>query len=134
MFEGWDEGKLEKYNIDMDTYDHTDVSARPAILIDAYSKQTYPFLTIIHLWDKNIDHLLSSKHDPLHIGKGEPGMGIDDNLSLLTEGSLKSSTTSPRMKNLKRKADDSSNHVENVMKSIINMCQKNDVHNIPEGK
>ena len=39
LFEGWDDARLSRYNIDMDTYDHTDVSSRPAILIDSYSKQ-----------------------------------------------------------------------------------------------
>lgn len=43
MFEGWDEAKLEQYNIDIDTYDYTDVSARQALL------HKYPFLITIHL-------------------------------------------------------------------------------------
>ena len=133
LFEGWDDARLSRYNIDMDTYDHTDVSSRPAILIDSYSKQKYPFLTIIHLWDKDADYLLSSKHDPLKIGRGEPGMTpVDDQLSLLTQDSTKSASTSPRMNSLKRKAGASAKNVENMMQSIISMCRDNDSQYNPE--
>ena len=37
-FETWDEEKYNKYNIDKDLYDHTDISSRPLVLFDQYSK------------------------------------------------------------------------------------------------
>ena len=43
MFEGWSDEKLSKYNMDLDNYDHTDVSSRPIILIQGYAKQRTPF-------------------------------------------------------------------------------------------
>ena len=42
MFEAWDDEKLSHHNIDPDTYDHTDISNRPSILIQNYSKQRAP--------------------------------------------------------------------------------------------
>ena len=60
-FEKWDSDKLNTYNIDRDNYDHTDISSRPVILFDLYAKSKEPYLTIICLWDKQIDNLLCSK-------------------------------------------------------------------------
>ena len=64
MFEGWSDCKLERLGVDVDNYDHTDVAARPAVMIAGYAKQRVPYMTIIHLWDKTADYLLSSCHDP----------------------------------------------------------------------
>ena len=78
-FEGWSDAKLEWYDINLDKYDHTDVSSRPAVLINRYYKQRIPYLTTIHLWDKSSDYLLSSWHDPLKIRLGEGGFdGINE--------------------------------------------------------
>ena len=74
MFEGWSDDKLKHFDIDIDNYDHTDVANRSAVLMESYGKQKTPFLTVIHLWDKMSDYLLSSNHDPLQLGPGEPGM------------------------------------------------------------
>ena len=51
-FEGWSDAKLERYGVDLDIYNHTDVSKRPAILINKYCKQRTPYITMVHLWDK----------------------------------------------------------------------------------
>ena len=32
MFEGWDDKKMSRHNIDPDTYDHTDISNIPSLL------------------------------------------------------------------------------------------------------
>ena len=74
MFEGWSDDKLKHFDIDIDNYDHTDVANKPAVMLESYGKQKSPFLTVIYLWDKMSDYLLSSKHDPLKLGNGEPGM------------------------------------------------------------
>ena len=39
MFKDWDQEKLNKYDIDPQVYDHTNVSERPSILIDNYAKR-----------------------------------------------------------------------------------------------
>lgn len=35
-FESWDPIKFTKYNLDLEEYDHTQVTNRPPILIDSY--------------------------------------------------------------------------------------------------
>ena len=48
-FEQWRDGKIEKYGIDHDDYDHTDVDSRPLVLFNLYSKSKEPYLTVIRL-------------------------------------------------------------------------------------
>lgn len=84
FLKGWSDEKSSEYNIDPDQYDHTDVGARPAILIQNYYKQILPYLTIMHLLDKMEDYLLLSRHVPLSIGLGEPGISTNSSLSSLT--------------------------------------------------
>ena len=69
-FEGWNDEKLERCDIDLDTYDPSDITSRPAVLINGYCKQRVPYLTTIRLWDKASDYLVASRHDPLKIGRG----------------------------------------------------------------
>ena len=78
FFENWDDAKFEKYNIDPDEYDHTNMSERPSILINNYHTNKNPYLTMIYLWDEKVDFLLSSRYDPLNAGSGEAGMPRDD--------------------------------------------------------
>lgn len=66
-FEGLNVARLEKYAIELNTFDHTDVASIPALLINGYCKQMIPYLTLIHLWDKFSDYLHSSRHDSLNI-------------------------------------------------------------------
>ena len=71
-FESWDSSKLEKDNIDIETYDHSDLSSRPPLLIHLYAKQKQPYITFIHIWDSKFKYILSSRYDPIDIGEGEP--------------------------------------------------------------
>ena len=75
-FESWSEEKRNKYDVDLDTYDHTNISSRPAISIENYNQDIVkkPYLTIIHMWDKISINLLSSKNDPFIEKAGEIGM------------------------------------------------------------
>ena len=85
-FESWSDEKLAKYNIDTSTYDHSNVAAIPAILIDNYTQDNVkkPYLTVIHMWDEMTAHLLSSKHDPFESHNGKIGISasseLEDNL------------------------------------------------------
>ena len=72
-FELWSQSKKDKYDINLDIYDHTNVADRLPILIENYI-QNYtkkPCLTVFHMWDEKSSNLLSSKHDPFHTSKGE---------------------------------------------------------------
>ena len=82
-FQTWGDDKLEKYNADIETYDHTDVASHPIVLSQNYSKNKVPFLTVIRMWDKMSDYLLSAKHDPLSIGSGEVGFNDANENDLL---------------------------------------------------
>ena len=115
FFEGWSDEKLTKYDINPGDYDHTDVGARPAILIQGYCTQRIPYLTIIHLWDKMGDYLLSSRHDPLSIGMGEPGISTDSAMSSLTGAGGKSSPN-------KKKRESPESGLKEVIKSVIDLC------------
>ena len=55
LFENWDAVKLEKYDINPDEYDHTNMASRPSILIDNYHTHKTPYLTMIFLWDEKVD-------------------------------------------------------------------------------
>ena len=84
--ESWSEEIKLKYSIDTETYDHSNVAKRPALLIEDYSHDTVKklYLTVIHMWDELSSHLLSSKHDPFANKKGEIG------LPLSSDGELES--------------------------------------------
>ena len=75
IFQGWSNAKFEKYEIDTETYDHTDFNSRPAILIGSYWSGRYLYLTVIYVWDKKANYLLSSRHNPLRFGKGDINLG-----------------------------------------------------------
>ena len=49
MFEGQSDEKIKHFDIDIETYDHTDVSSIPAVLIEGYAKQKAPFLIVAHM-------------------------------------------------------------------------------------
>ena len=66
FYEGWTNSKLENYNVDIDSYNHINYSSKPLIL-----------------WDKKSEYLLSSRHDPLNIWRGELGLARSN------EGKLK---------------------------------------------
>lgn len=72
-FETWSDDKFNKYDIDLDTYDHTDINSSPPILMDLYVKNK-KYLTCLFLWDSKLDYLISCKYDPLKLGRGEAGL------------------------------------------------------------
>ena len=126
MFENWDEAKYEKYGLDMDTYDHHDVSKRPTVLINLYHKHRYPYLTMIHLWDEVKSFLLSSKYDPLHSEKGEAGLPrCDSSLSVLTN-----SSSSMRVKRSPKGKEDSGS-IRDTMREMISLLAKNTAAPVP---
>ena len=118
-FETWDSAKYEKYDIEEGTYDHTDVAARPAILFNMYSSNRHPYLTVIHMWDQLSDGLLSSKHNPLRIGRGEPG------ISPTSCSTLTSASSSNQTGNKRKVLDESAQSVTECMKTFIDMCSSN---------
>ena len=129
FFESWDEAKLNKYSIDPNNYDHTNVSKRPSILIDSYHSNRTPYLTMIFLWDEMVDHLLSSRYDPLDAGTGEAGMprsNDDDNSSLANISPIFNSSLRPHSKSSKTKSNkssysNSSYDLNDTMKEMIDL-------------
>lgn len=109
--ESWDEEQLMRHDVDLETYDHTNLSNRPSILLDCYCSQRTPYLTVIFLWDEACDFLLASRHDPLKCGRGEPGMN-DSVISTVT-----SPSKSPQKGKLKTTG------LDDMMKSVIDYCK-----------
>ena len=116
LFENWDAVKLEKYDIDPDEYDHTNMASRPSILIDNYHTHKTPYLTMIFLWDEKVDFLLSSKYDPLDAGTGEAGLLQDEDgsfngsISGHTSGSSSIQRRSPKAKLKIKKTKQNDSH------------------------
>ena len=117
-FEKWDEDKFDRYKINPEDYDHTDVSQRPLVLFDMYTKAKEPFLTVIRLWDNMSDNILCAKYDPLNIGEGEAGMECS------TLGSVDSSTiaTTPSSSRKRKNTNDPPVGIQDVMKSMTDLC------------
>ena len=89
--------KLETYNIDIDIYYHTIVKDRPPIILADYCKKITPYLTVIFLWDKISDYLLSSRHNKLVIDRGKFGMA-DSDITIFTLTIIKSPNKFKRKK------------------------------------
>jgi len=136
MFEGWSDAKLDHFNIDKDTYDHTDVANRPAVLMEGYGKQKTPFLTVIHLWDKMSDYLLSSKHDPLQLGNGEPGMNKaqESSSQINMDSNSVSSTMSPKRGKKKRGYEDVELVMGKTMNRVVDLCEVMSKGNVGDDK
>ena len=118
-FEKWADDKFEKYGIDHENYDHTDVSSRPLVLFDLYSKNKEPYLTVIRLWDNQVQNLLCAKYDPIFLGTGEVGMNVD-------RGDDSVNRTSPiRVKKRKGVVTDSALELSDVLTSIKTLCDTN---------
>ena len=118
-FEKWADDKFEKYGIDHDNYDHTNVESRPLVLFNLYSKSKEPYLTVIRLWDNQVQNLLCAKYDPIYIGTGEVGMNddsMDDNSS---------SNSSIRSKKRKGAVTESALNLGEVLQSIKTLCDTN---------
>ena len=118
-FEQWGDEKFEKYGIDHDDYDHTDVGSRPLVLFNLYSKCKEPYLTVIRLWDNQFSNLLCAKYDPISLGSGEVGMNddiIDDTSSC---------TSSIKCKKRKGVVTESALGLGDVLQSIKTLCDTN---------
>ena len=97
---------------------------RLAIQFSGYTKHSVPYITIVHLWDKASDYLLSSRHDPLKIGTGEPGMGDDMTAITVSSGSIGSASKKKKSR-VKNRKDSNELDVEGMMKSAVAMCESN---------
>ena len=97
MFETWSQEKLDKYETDPTIYDHSEVSSRPSILMDGYSRKK-KYLTVIFMWDEIVDFILSSKYDPLDKGTGEAGLRVDGDASLSEMSTLSKTSKTSRLK------------------------------------
>lgn len=118
-FEGWNDEKLERFDVDLDTYDHTDIASRPAVLINGYCKQRIPYLTTIHLWDKVSDYFLSSRHDRVKIGRGEGGFdGTPDDFSSMSDSSPNAKRRARKSGKLKN-GEPATNGIAAVFKSVF---------------
>ena len=106
-FESWSEEKLNKYDINLETYDHTIVSDRPPILIENYIcdavKKTY--LTVIHMWDDLSHNLLSSKFDPFVTKGGEVGVALssDEEINSPSQANESLNTSNKKSKRTKKR-------------------------------
>ena len=65
--------RRNKYDVALDTHDHSIISKCPAIYIKNYNQEIVKkwYLTIIHMWDEISMNLLSSRHDTLENKLGE---------------------------------------------------------------
>ena len=129
MFESWSTEKINKFDIDLAVYDHTDVNNCPAILIDGYTKKK-PYLTVIHMCYKVHDLILSSKYDPLKQGKGEAGLRRDtDDVSttsaLLSSGASKTSRWSTSRSPARTKPTDGPTAMTSMVSEVIKAVYKN---------
>ena len=116
----------------MKTYNHTDVASRPIVLFHHYSKGKVPWLTVIRMWDKVSDYLLSSKHDPLDIGSGE--VGFEDTTCINARNRHGSSSdlstcTSSRKQKVKKKklgpnGNDGFDDLSTMMSSVVSTCKE----------
>ena len=134
LFEGWSDEKLEKYDIDPDTYDHTNIATRPAVMMERYCHQKVPFLTVIFMWDKKVDFLLSSRHDPITIGLGEPGMSTAsinnvDNVSLITSDNNSGSPRKRGANKKKKKGTNTEDGVDTMISNVLDYLKKSNSEN-----
>ena len=142
-FESWSEEKRNKYDVDLETYDHTIVSKRPAICIENYNRDVIknPYLTIIHMWDEMSINLLSSKHDPFQKQTGEIGMesSSEDEVtstiassstassSRKTKSNIKNVTPNSNLKRRKKKqrklilSDGEEDDIRGAIKAVLGM-------------
>ena len=74
MFESWSDEQFEKFGINRDEYDHTNIATRNPIFASLYDDNNSPFLTFIFMHDSANGHMLSSKYQPLASDQGEFGL------------------------------------------------------------
>ena len=103
-------------------------------------------MTLIHIWDKKSDMLLSLKYDPLKIGHGEPGMtsvaAATNTSSSMTISTLtSSSSTSPSSKKRKERGSKATFEINEVLGTMMkffrtdsDMNSIHKVNKVSEGK
>ena len=116
MFEGWSEEKLLKYDIDVESYNHSDISSCTAILTEVYYKQRWKFLTLVHMWNKLSDGLFSSRYGPVQIRSNEVGMDANTT-SVVTVSTVSSASKCGKRKNIGNEF-----RLQNIMNSVIDLC------------
>ena len=134
FFENWDDAKFDKYSIDPDEYDHTNMAERPSILIDNYHNHRNLYLTMIYLWDEKVDFLLSSRYDPLTAGTGEAGMRREDEESISELSGTASSARkrSPRSKSkLRRDGKRDEGGINESMMAIVKLLKSTNENKKP---
>ena len=85
------------------------------------------------MWDKKVDFLLSSRHDPITIGLGEPGMStasIDnvDNVSTITSDT-NSGSPRKRGRNKKQKGASTVDGVDTMISNVLDYLKKSNSEN-----
>ena len=95
--------------------------------MEGYCSQKIPFLTVIFLWDKNVDFLLSSRHDPLKIGQGEPGMGPTTNrtsntVSMITTDAS-TGTSTKKIKSKLKKLTATAEELQDMIKNMVSLVK-----------
>ena len=107
------------------------MAERPSILINNYHTHRQQCLTMIFLWDERVSFLLSSRYDPLKAGRGEAGMGNnnddedDTSLSGLSSSYSSVKRRSPKKHGKKGKGVASyDGGIKETMSEIVNLIQK----------
>lgn len=93
-FQTWSDEKLNKHDIDPSVYDHSDIASRPSILMEGYVKRK-PYLTVIFMWDEMKDYILSSKYEPVRMGRNEAGLSSNESNSSPSRKTSNNSESSP---------------------------------------
>ena len=118
-FETWPEEKLEKHGIDISEYDHTNVTDRPAIMMDGYVKKKR-YLTVIFMWDKVQGQVLAAKFNPLSLGLGEAGYRDEiDDASTLSSMDRSKTSLSKSSKSSVRTEDKMASMVTSVINGVL---------------
>ena len=106
-FKGWSEEKLNKYDINLETYNHTIVLDRPPILIENYIRDAAkkPYLAVIQMCDDLLHNLLSSILDPLITKGGEVGVALssDEEIDSPSQANESLNTSNKKSKRTKKR-------------------------------
>ena len=108
------------------------MAERPIILINNYHTHRQPYLTIIFLWDERVNFLLSSIYDPLKAGRGEAGIGNnnddedDTSMSGLSNSYSSEKRISPKKQSCSKKGKGavSDGAIKETLSEIANLITK----------
>ena len=74
MFESWSDEQFDRFGIQKDNYDHTNIKSRHPIMASLYDDNYSPYLTFIFMHDSAHGNMLCSKYEPLATSRGEFGI------------------------------------------------------------